>query len=91
MVDENNLSIEEKVFDKKKGFVGEVCYSQVEADLSIFSEIEKSCLKRGFYFFKDFSATKISDYSHEELGYKNTSNLDQISYEWAKELKLDLE
>ena len=39
-------------------------------------------------YFKEFSAKKITDFSHEEAGYVKTKNAEFISYFFAKELKI---
>lgn len=89
LVSEKALEIEEVVFDEDRGITGELCRALDKPDLSMFSENENTCLNAVSEYFRSYTASKISHYSHEEAGYKNTSQGQIISYEWAKELSID--
>ena len=68
--------------------VGEKFVSAKEPDLSMFSESELKIIALVKEFFKDFTANRITDYSHREQGYKETSDGDIISYDYANTLQL---
>jgi putative zinc finger/helix-turn-helix YgiT family protein len=68
--------------------IGEKFVSAAEPDLSIFGEGELKIMASVKEFFKDFTATQITDYSHEEQGYKETSNGDPISFDYAETLQI---
>lgn len=87
---ENALTIEEVIYDEDRGITGEVCCALEKTDLSVFSDNEKVCLKKVSDFFESFTASRISRYSHDEAGYKNTEQAQIISYRWAKELTIDV-
>lgn len=91
LVKENALVIDEVHFNEKQGITGEVCRALEKVDLSVFSDNEKACLRKVNEYFKTFTATRISNYSHEEAGYKNTQKLQIITYEWAKDLSIDFD
>jgi len=85
--------IENKLLDPKEirfdeDIVGEKLVSATEPNLSIFGEGELKIMASVKEFFKDFTATQIKDYSHEEQGYKETSNGDTISFDYAETLQL---
>ncbi|MDO9399605.1 MAG: DUF4065 domain-containing protein [bacterium] len=51
------------------------------ADLSIFSAQEKELIDWEIERFKDFNATKMRDYSHKDVPWIGTNNLQLIDYE----------
>lgn len=57
-------------------------------DLIDLTNEERNTLEYVYQKFKDFGSKQISDFSHEETGYKETNNLDFISYEYAGELNI---
>lgn len=67
---------------------GEKFISGGKPDLSLFSETELKTLADVKIHFKGFTAKKISDFSHNEKGYRETSNGELISYKYAKDLKI---
>jgi hypothetical protein len=69
-------------------FVGEQFISVKEPHLSLFSDSELKILATVKEYFKDYTAKRITDFSHDEKGYKETETGDTISYEYANELKL---
>lgn len=79
------ISIEEVFFN---GNAAEKIISTEKPDLSIFSDTELQVLLEVKKYFKGFTAKKISDFSHEEIGYVETKNSNVISYLHAKTLKI---
>lgn len=69
-------------------YEGEVIVAAEEPDPSLFSEEELEVIQCVAGYFRDFTATKISEFSHEEPGYRNTGMKEIISFEYARELKL---
>ena len=66
-------------------------YSQSAKEKSIlddFSDSEIKVLSTVKEHFKKVTATEISNYSHEEKGYEDTSDREPISYEYSKFLKI---
>ncbi len=51
------------------------------ADLSIFSAQEKELIDWEIERFKDFNATKMRDYSHKDVPWIGTNDLQPINYE----------
>lgn len=59
-------------------------------NLENFLSIEEiETLERVYEKFKDFSSAEISDYSHQEKGYKSTIPGEIISYAYAKDIDLN--
>src|SRR5690606_33025562 len=79
LVDENKIMKEEE-----NG--GEKFISLQKPDLSIFSDDEIEILMKVKKHFKAMSASKISDYSHNEKAYIETENSELISYTLASDL-----
>lgn len=65
-------------------FTGDKIISQIKPDLNIFSESELRILASVKEFFKNYNVRMISDYSHQEKGYMDTSTGDIISYLYAQ-------
>jgi putative zinc finger/helix-turn-helix YgiT family protein len=55
-------------------------------ELNVFSPSELRIMASVMEIFKDYSAIRIEEISHEEAGYKQTKNSEIISYEYAKDL-----
>lgn len=70
-------------------FGGELIISLGEPDRSLFNEEEIEVIDAVIGYFKDFTAPKISEFSHGEQGYSKTGFKDIISYSYASDLKLD--
>ena len=85
LVENGAIRVEEDVFGD---FIGEEFISVKEPDLSLFSNSELKILATVKEYFKDFTAKRITDFSHDEEAYKETAPGDIISYEYANELKL---
>jgi putative zinc finger/helix-turn-helix YgiT family protein len=80
------IKVEEYVFSED--VIGEEFVSVKEPDLLLFSNSELKILATIKEYFKDFNAKRITDFSHDEKAYKETSPGDIISYEYAGDLKL---
>jgi putative zinc finger/helix-turn-helix YgiT family protein len=80
------LTIEEVFFGND--VTGEKYLAAIEPNLSIFSAGELKILATVKEYFKDFTARKISDFSHEESGYQKTRHGYLISYKHASTLKI---
>lgn len=66
----------------------EMVVSQEPTDISLFENSELLTLAKVKEFFKDYSAKMITDFSHQEKGYRETKNGQIISYKYAKDLKI---
>ncbi len=64
----------------------EVLVSTRTPDYSVFTNAELQILTSVAQYFEDTSASRISELSHEESGFKATTDGDIISYEFADEL-----
>jgi putative zinc finger/helix-turn-helix YgiT family protein len=69
-------------------YFGENYTAAREADLSIFEPSELKNLAEVKEYFKEFSATQIRDFSHEERGYSETENHRPISFLFAEDLRI---
>lgn len=69
-------------------YFGENFVSTIEPDLSIFEPSELKVLAEIKEFFKDYTATDIREFSHEERGYQETSDHGLISYSFAENLQI---
>jgi putative zinc finger/helix-turn-helix YgiT family protein len=63
--------------------------SKQEFDDTLFDEDEVEIMKLVKDHFKNFGSVAISDFSHEEEGWKNTEDREIISYDYAGTLQLD--
>ena len=91
MMHEGLLEKNEIMFNKKKGIVGEQLVPRVKIDKTKFSDDELNVINFVLAHFKDFSCGDITDYSHKEKPYKHTKDQDEVSYELAKDLSLELD
>ncbi|MBW1814118.1 MAG: SocA family protein, partial [Deltaproteobacteria bacterium] len=67
----------------------EVDYADfIGEDTKIFKTSELEILGFVKSFFKNYSATAIRDFSHNEKGYKETNKGDMISYKYADDLQI---
>ncbi|MBW2364903.1 MAG: DUF4065 domain-containing protein [Deltaproteobacteria bacterium] len=69
-------------------FIGEKFITEVDPDTKIFKTSELEILGFVKSFFKNYSATAIRDFSHNEKGYKETNKGDMISYKYADDLQI---
>jgi len=79
-----SIEIIEEIYPK--GYVGEVIKALKAPDLNVFSASELRIIAAVKEDFKDYNATKIREYSHQEIGYKETENGELISYSYANKL-----
>jgi putative zinc finger/helix-turn-helix YgiT family protein len=87
LVNERAINANEVFYDGKD-FVGEE-YKSVEAPtMTSFSDSELKILATVKEYFKGYSAKAISDFSHAEQGYQETTTGQSISYEYAKYLRM---
>jgi putative zinc finger/helix-turn-helix YgiT family protein len=85
LIENGAIKVEEIVIGE---FIGEEFISAKEPDFSLFSDSELKILATVKEYFKDFTAKRITDFSHDEKAYKETAPGDIISYEYASDLKL---
>lgn len=88
-----NYLIENKFLEMNevsfKDNICELLKSQIGPNLDcFFSKDEIKTLEFIKKYFHNFTSKKISDLSHEEKGYSNTLDMNLISYEYAKYIKL---
>ncbi len=87
LVNEREIEVNE-VFYEGKDSVGEE-YKAIEAPiLTLFSDSELKILATVKEHFKGYSAKAISDFSHKEKGYQETTTGQSISYEYAESLRI---
>jgi putative zinc finger/helix-turn-helix YgiT family protein len=86
VLDDEGIRKEE---DWNYDYPGEVYVSNTSPALSIFSPSELRVLATVKEVFRDFSAKKISDISHNEKGYQDTETAHLISYGYASQLSFD--
>lgn len=86
LIEEDALRVEEVQYSET--VTGEEFISKKKPDLSLFSESELKILASVKEYFKKFTAKMITDLSHGEEGYKETSNGQLISYKYASKLKI---
>lgn len=67
---------------------GEFFSYEQEPDRGLFSFSELQVLIEVDAFFKSFTISAITNYSHEEDGYLRTKNGELISYEYAARLRI---
>jgi len=85
LLEEGDIKAEEVAYSEEA--VGERFVAAKEPDLSLFSDSEIMVLATVKEHFKKFTAKKITDFSHEEKGYKETPTGKLISYVFAEDLK----
>jgi putative zinc finger/helix-turn-helix YgiT family protein len=84
---ENNLlDVEEIIFSND--IAGEKFTSLKDPDLSLFGESELIALATVKDYFKGYNVKRISDFSHDEIGYKETGSSRLISYKYASYLQI---
>jgi putative zinc finger/helix-turn-helix YgiT family protein len=86
VLDEESIRKEE---DWNHDYPGEVYVSVTAPDLSIFSPSELRVLAAVKEVFQNFTAKRISDISHNEVGYRKTETSQLISYDYASLLSFD--
>ncbi len=86
LIEENALRSDEVFYNDE--ISGEKFTSQKKPDLNCFDNTELLILTTVKEHFKEWSAKRISDFSHEERGYRETPNGHMISYTYAEELQI---
>jgi putative zinc finger/helix-turn-helix YgiT family protein len=86
LIEEGSLRMDEIFYDEE--VTGEKFTSEKNPDLSMFSETELMTLAWVKKHFKNWTARRISDLSHNEKGYVDTPNGRFISYRYAEELTI---
>ncbi len=73
--------------------IGDYCGERIKAltgvDYNAFTPEETSTMNTVLEKFKLFTSSGISDYSHKEIAYINTSSREPIPYSYAMELSID--
>jgi putative zinc finger/helix-turn-helix YgiT family protein len=83
--DEKSIGVEESFFN---GYPAELLVSVSKPDITMFSPSEVKILGLVKEHFEAASAKQLSELSHQERGYRETSNGELISYEYAENLGL---
>ena len=86
LIEEEAIVVEEKIY--AEDVVGEIFTSAREPNLAIFTDSEIKVLASLKEYFLGFSAKKITEFSHQEKGVKETLAGRLISYEYAEELQI---
>ena len=82
---QGTIAVEEIIYPD---YMGEQYLATEEPNLNVFSESELRVLALVKEHFKHLNASDISDFSHEEKGYKETETGHPISYRYAEDLRL---
>lgn len=83
--EEDAIEMKEELIEQ---YAYEVFYPKRLVDITIFTPSELKTLALVQEFFQDFGARQISDFSHNEHGYKKTKNGEIISYEYSEYLQI---
>jgi putative zinc finger/helix-turn-helix YgiT family protein len=86
LADYGQIHIEEVAFTDE--IVGEKFIADKKPDLSLFSDSELKIMLMIKEFFNEYNSKQITDFSHEEKGFKETLNGKLISYAFAEELQI---
>jgi len=86
LVDEGMLEMTELFFES--GTSGLEYKTIEDPNLTIFSDTELEVVAKVKNHFKNYGAKELSDFSHAEKGYKETSPGQYINYNYAKDLKI---
>ncbi|NMA69149.1 MAG: DUF4065 domain-containing protein [Desulfitobacterium sp.] len=73
----------------KGPYEGEIIVPVEKGDRELFSDEELDVILTVAEYFKDFTASRISDFSHRERGYLETAQKEIIPFSYANDLKLD--
>lgn len=85
---EEEKAIKKTEIEIAEGIIGEYLGAEKEPDMSIFSTTELKILATVKEFFAEYSAGKITRFSHEERGYQKTHDGDLISFDYAQFLQV---
>ncbi|MFC1946088.1 type II TA system antitoxin MqsA family protein [Chloroflexota bacterium] len=72
----------------ESGDSGDTYITNRDPDLSVFKSNELDTMGYVKTYFKNFTAGKVTEFSHEEDGYKSTEQGDFIPFESASSLKI---
>jgi len=86
IVNEGTIEVKDVWFSEEA--VGQCYTSSEEPLLTVFSDKELITLATVNDYFKNFGAKTISEFSHREKGYQETSQGQPISYEHASSLQI---
>jgi putative zinc finger/helix-turn-helix YgiT family protein len=86
LADSDQIHVEEVAFTEE--IVGEKFMADKNPDLSLFSDSELKVMLQVKEFFAGYNAKQITDFSHEEKGFRETLNGKLISYVFAEDLKI---
>ena len=86
LIEEGALRVDEIFYGED--VTGEKFTSERSSDLNVFSETELITLASVKRYFGGWTAKRISDFSHNEKGYRETPNGRPISYSYAEELQM---
>ena len=65
-----------------------VLVPEIDPDMNVFEQTELTALVQTQEFFKEYTASNIRDFSHDEEAYKATVDGEIISYEFAQRLNV---
>ncbi len=85
LVNEQKLDIEEEEIGQ---YLGEKYVSRREPDMGVFLDSEIKVLAEVKEYFKDFTSSRIKNFSHKERGYNETQLREVISYQYANHLQI---
>lgn len=68
---------------------GTVFVANRQADLSLFSDEERQTLRDVSDAFEGWSASRITEFSHQERGWCSVGDRETIDYRYARDLQLD--
>lgn len=87
LVNEGAIDVNEISYEGKD-FIGEEYKTLKKPNLTLFSESELKIMATIKEHFKGYSAKAISNFSHDEKGYQETTTGQPISYEYAEALRI---
>jgi putative zinc finger/helix-turn-helix YgiT family protein len=73
---------------REEAWGGELHVALASPEISLFTGAERKILEYVKRKFADFTVEQIKLFSHDEPGYKETTNGERISYKWAERLRL---
>ena len=59
-----------------------------EVNKKVFDESELKIIEKVKEYFKNYTSSEISEYSHQEKAFKETKNAQRISYDYAFDIEL---
>ena len=86
---QKGIAFIEEIYPARRGgepVVGEIIKAAKKPGLSLFAASELRIMASVQEDFEKYNAREITDFSHKEVGYRETENGDTISYNYAKQL-----